>query len=180
MPSALMWESLAEAWSGIMLHPYEEAGVWQGQLGELNPQNLPPSFNFWAQCSPQEHAATHKAMGQFWHLGTKTTCETGEQKEMVGAALTCVRQQWAFSGGHLSHGPGREARKGLVPPPNTSMECLHSPATGRAPHARGQKMTAFGELWDLAVLKQQVICICRSGKGGCRVGSFWESLRDSF
>ena len=158
-----------------MLHPYEEVGVWQGQLGALFPQNLPPNFSLCAQGPTRDTqwgTATHKAMGRFWHLGTETTCEKGKRKETAGAALTCVRQQWAFSGGRLSHSPGMEVRKGLMPPPNASTGCLHCPATCRAPNTRDQKVSAFGGLWGLASKKQQVIYICRSGKVGAGLEVF--------
>lgn len=132
--------------SGIMLHPYEEVGVWQGQLGALSPKIYLPASAFVPSALPRDMQwgiAIQKAMGQFWHLGTEPTCEKRKCKEMAGAALIRVRQQWAFSGGQLSHSPGKEVRKGLMPPPNMSMGCQHSPATRQAPNAREQKVTAF-------------------------------------
>lgn len=110
--------------------------------------------------------ATHRTMGQFCHLETENACEKGKCKEIIEADLTWVRQQSTFSGGHLSHSPEREVRRGFMPPPNASMGCLHCPTTHQAPNASDQKGSAFlGAMESChSETAQQVIYIYRSSK----------------
>lgn len=100
--------NLAEVWSGILLYPYR--GV-VGSVESISPLKLTAQFrSLYPVPSPGISCGALSPTKQWQNFGIselKPFVRKQNPKGMAGADLPCIRPQEAFSGGHLSHSPGR-------------------------------------------------------------------------